>query len=54
MPEPTPEIGRGGDDGERAGDGDEEQHELFEAEPKAKLGKHEAREHDLGEGVQTC
>ncbi len=54
MPEPTPEIGRGGEDGERAGDGYEEQHELIEAEPKAKLCEHEAREHDLGESVQLA
>ena len=51
MPEPRPEIGGRGNDGERAGHPDEDVTDRLEPEPKPKLRQDEPGEHDLRERV---
>ena len=54
MPEPRPEIGRGGNDGQRAGHPDQHVHQLMQAQPQPKLGEHQPREHDLRQRVRLA
>ena len=54
VPEPLPEIGRGGNDGQRARHPDQHVHQVMQPEPKPELGQHEPRQHDLREACWPC